>query len=51
MCHKLGLDFLTLDIIKKFYNKFYLIDNLIYLIDIKNYKLNNDATRTIIKPN
>ena len=44
MCHKLGLDFLTLDIIKKFYNKFYLIDNLIYLIDIKNYKLNNDAT-------
>ena len=25
MCHKLGLDVLTLDIIKKFYNKFYLI--------------------------
>ena len=44
MCHKLGLDVLTLDIIKKFYNKFYLIDNLIYLIDIKNYKLTNDAT-------
>ena len=43
MCNKLGLDILTLDIIKKFYNKFYLIDNLIYLIDIKNYKLNNDA--------
>ena len=44
MCHKLGLDVLTLDIIKKFYNKFYLVDNLIYLIDIKNHKLNNDAT-------
>ena len=29
MCHKLGLDFLTLDIIKQFYNKFYLVD--IYL--------------------
>ena len=44
MCHKLGLDVLTLDIIKQFYNKFYLIDNLIYLTDIKNYKLTNDAT-------
>ena len=44
MCHKLGLDVLTLNIIKQFYNKFYLIDNIIYLTDIKNYKLNNDAT-------
>ena len=43
MCHKLGLDVLSLDIIKLFYNKYYLIDNLICLIDIKNYKLNNDA--------
>ena len=47
MCKKLGLDILTLEIIKKFYNKFYLIDNFTYLIDIKNYSLNNDA-QTII---
>ena len=43
MCKKLGLDILTLEIIKKFYNKFYLIDNFTYLIDIKNYSLNHDA--------
>ena len=42
-CRMLGLDELNIDLIKTFYNKFYLLNNFISIIDIDNYKTTSEA--------
>ena len=41
--YKLSLNNLNIDIIKMYYNKFYLLNNFLCIIDINNYKLNENC--------
>ena len=41
--YKLSLNNLNIDIIKMYYNKFYLLNNFLCIIDINNYKINDNC--------